>query len=715
MSRRVRLRIWRGRLKNYGEMNILQILPQLNVGGVETGTVDLAKYLARQGHRCVVVSAGGELVAEIEKHGIRHYTLPVDSKAFWVMLQAAQKLRRIIVEEKIDIVHGRSRVPAWVGFMAARHTDAVFVTTAHGHYSRHIFSHVMGWGKYTIVPSAVMGRHMIDDFRVPRENIRLIPRSVDLDRYHFRDRTEKGRGDLLIGVVGRITPIKGQLYFLKAMACVLRSLTGVKAWIIGGVSPGKDHYMEELEVWTRRLGLSETVQFLGNRRDIPGILSQLDCLVMPSISEESFGRVIVEAQAVGTPVVATKVGGVVEIIEDGIDGLLVHPRDHEGLAEAILKVLKDRSLAQTLSFNGRKKVEAKYTLERMAQETLRVYEEARRAPRILVIKFSAVGDAILTVPTFKALKKKFPLSRVVCLTSPDTRDVFWRCPYIDELIVSDVRGRDKGPGALWKLAKKLMRRRFDFVLDLQNNKKSHLLSYATFAAKRYGYDNGKWSFFLNRGIKDTGEALGPVAHQFRVLASLGIEHDGESMELWPTPSDKAFAEGILGEALAAGRKIVGINIGASPRWKTKRWPERSFAQLCDLLSQKGYAVLLTGAPADAASAQKILSKAKTKPLCCVARTDLMQLASLIEKCGVYVTGDSAPLHIAAAMKTPVVALFGPTDARRHLPPADAYRVLQKGCAPCYKDTCRLDRHRCMEAITVADVAAAVEDLLKATP
>jgi predicted lipopolysaccharide heptosyltransferase III len=693
-------------------MNILQILPELNVGGVETGTVDLAKYLVRQGHRCVVVSAGGELVAEIEKHGVKHYELPVESKAFWVMFRAARQLQKIIRDEKIDIVHGRSRVPAWVGFMAARPTDAVFVTTAHGHYSRHIFSHVMGWGKYTIVPSIVIGRHMMDDFGVPRPNIRLIPRSVDLERYHFCDRTQKKRDGFLIGVVGRITPIKGQLYFLKALACVLRSMTGVKAWIIGGVSPGKDHYMEELEVWTRRLGLSETVQFLGNRRDIPGLLSQMDCLVMPSIAEESFGRVIVEAQAVGTPVVATKVGGVAEIIEDGVDGLLVHPKDHEVLAEAILKVLGDRALAQTLSFNGRKKVETKYTLERMAQDTLKVYEEALGQPRILVIKLGAVGDAILTIPTFKALKKKFPLSVIVCLTSPDTQDVYWRCPYIDELIVSDVKGRDRGPRALWNLAKKLMRRRFDLVVDLQNNKKSHLLAYATFAAKRYGYDNGKWSFFLNRAIKDSGEILGPVAHQFRVLKQLGIDEEDASMDLWPSAPDKAFADAICGPIRSAGQKIVGINIGASPRWQTKRWPEKSFAQLCDALAQQGFAVLLTGAPADAAAAQKILSKAKTKPLCLVAKTDLMQLAAVIEKCSVYVTADSAPLHIAAAMKTPFVALFGPTDARRHLPPADAYRVLQKGCPPCYKDTCRQDRHQCMEAITVPDVVAAIEVLLK---
>jgi len=182
---------------------------------------------------------------------------------------------------------------------------------------------MMGWGKYTIVPSMVIGRHMVEEFGVPLENIRLIPRSVDLEKYAFRPFEPGQKKEFIIAVVARIAPIKGQLYLLKAMPKVLRSVPYVKVWIIGGVSPGKDNYMEELEVWTRRLGLSDCVEFLGNRRDIPQLLARADCLVMPSTAEEAFGRVIVEAQASGVPVVATKVGGVVEIIDDGENGLQV--------------------------------------------------------------------------------------------------------------------------------------------------------------------------------------------------------------------------------------------------------------------------------------------------------------------------------------------------------------------------------------------------------
>jgi len=692
-------------------MNILQILPQLNVGGVETGTIDLAKYLVRHGHRCVVVSAGGGLVGELRDAGIPHYELPVENKAFWVMFKAAAELSRIIVREKIDIVHARSRVPAWVGFMACRKTDAVFVTTAHGHYSRHIFSYMMGWGKYTIVPSAVIGKHMMEDFGVPLANIRLVPRSVDLERFVFRGTRGRQNKEFVIGVIGRITPIKGQIYFLKAMARILRSAPYVKGWIVGSVSQGKDNYMEELEVWTRRLGLSEAVSFLGNRRDVPEVLRGLDALVMPSIAEESFGRVVIEAQAVGVPVIASRVGGVVEIIEDGRDGLLVFPKDDEAIAQAALKLIHDPALAARLAEAGRKKVEEKYSLEKMASDTLAVYKEAVDVRRLLVIKLSAVGDAILAIPALKALKKKYPVSQLVCLAGVGAAEVLERCPFIDELVVCDFKGKDKGWKGFWRLARKLLSRRFDSVIDLQNNKKSHILSYATMSPHRYGYDNGKLSFLLNHRIKGARDFLAPVEHQFRILGMLDVAYDGETLYLWPSPQDEAFAENFLKQHAANGKPIIGINIGSSPRWESKRWMVSRFARLCDILEEKGYRAILTGAASDAALAKKVVEMTKSRPACAVAQTTIMQLAALVGRCQVYVTGDSAPMHVAAAMHVPFVALFGPTDPRRHLPSGVRCVALQKGCRPCYRDVCAKKTHSCMKSILVDDVLAAVEQFV----
>ncbi|MFA5725732.1 MAG: glycosyltransferase, partial [Candidatus Omnitrophota bacterium] len=140
-------------------MNILQVLPELNVGGVETGTLDLAKYLMRLGHKAVVVSAGGSLVKDLEELGAVHYHLPVHKKSVFSIIKTVPLLAEIIRKEKIDIVHARSRVPAWIAYFACRQTKAVFITTCHGYYKKHPFSYVMGWGKKVIVLSNVISRH----------------------------------------------------------------------------------------------------------------------------------------------------------------------------------------------------------------------------------------------------------------------------------------------------------------------------------------------------------------------------------------------------------------------------------------------------------------------------------------------------------------------------------------------------------------------------
>ena len=285
-------------------MNILQILPELNVGGVETGTVDLAKYLVAQGHTSVVVSNGGPLAAQLQSEGSKHYTLPVQKKNLFTMYLCIGKLAGIIQKEKIDIVHARSRVPAWIAFFACRQTEAHFLTTCHGYYSSHFFSKVMGWGKMVIAISEAVGRHMVHDFATPAENIRVIPRSVDLEKFNLPRAPKDDKNAFTVVMIGRITPLKGHPYFLKAMARVIHQLPGVKVQIIGDAPPKKQAYKDDLVLLVKRLGISERVEFFGNRWDIPEFLSKADCLVLSTTTQEAFGRVVIEAQAAGVPVVA---------------------------------------------------------------------------------------------------------------------------------------------------------------------------------------------------------------------------------------------------------------------------------------------------------------------------------------------------------------------------------------------------------------------------
>jgi len=696
-------------------MKVLQILPELRVGGVETGTVDLARYLVEHGHESLVVSNGGELVSDLEEVGARHIELPVHRKNIWTAVWCARRLVKILQQEKVDIVHARSRVPGWIAFFACHKTRTPFITTCHGYYSKHFFSRVMSWGKLIIVPSNVIGRHMIEDFNVTPENIRCIPRSVDLRKFNIPRSMDSAKSQYTISIIGRITPLKGHEYFLKAMARVVRTLPYVKIWIIGDAPEEKISYREGLKVLARRLGLAERIEFLGSRKDVPELLAETDVLVFSSVVPESFGRVIIEAQAAGVPVVATRVGGVVEIIEDGQTGILVEPRHPEEMAEAVVRVLDDKILARRLVENAKEKILSHYTLDHMASQTLEVYREVLTHIRILVIKLSALGDVILITPSLKALREHFPLAKIFCLVKKDFREILQRCPYLDEVIVYDPAHKHKGFWGFGKIIKKLRFFRFDKVIDFQNNRKSHVLAFLSLCHERYGYKNKKWGFLLSRGIADDCAPAPAVAHQFRVLNLLGITKTGkEHLELWPSKEDVKYIQQLFeSQWIAENTQLVGINLAASSRWESKRWPLDYIAELCDLLAAQNIRVVLTGAKKDKVFARQLLKKTKAKPADLVGKTNILQLAALIKKCHVFITPDSAPMHVAAAMGTPFVAFFGPTDPLRHLPPSRKSRILYQklDCMPCYQSRCPLHTHACMMEITPQEVVGAVNQLM----
>lgn len=695
-------------------MNILQILPELNVGGVETGTVDFAKYLVNQGHRSVVVSSGGGLVADLEKDGSRHYQLPVAKKNIFTVIASIKKLKKIIEAENIDIVHARSRVPAWIAYFATRKTRATLITTCHGYYSAHLFSRPMGWGKRVIAISEVIARHMVIDFKVPPEIIRVIPRSVDLSKFQIARAVKSDQAPKVITMIGRITPLKGHPYFLKAMAQVVRRYPNVKIQIIGDAPVKKKAYKAELLLLTKRLGLSERVEFLGNRRDVPQLLAQSDCLVLSTITQEAFGRVILEAQAAGVPVVATRVGGVVEIIDDEKTGLLVMPKDTEGMAKAVLRLLTDQPLAQRLVDASQKRIDERYTIRHMAEATIQVYAQALKQHSILIVKLTAVGDLILSTAAIKAIRERYPSAQIDCLTSPSGAPVVQRCPYLNNVIIFDPT--DKGLKAVWGMGRTLRRNRYDKVIDLQNNKISHVLSFLCLAKESHGYDNGKWSFLLSHKIKNDLPDLPPVEHQFRILKGLGIDyHQGLLLEMWPSVNDRNYVQQLLDEEWMGNAKdIVGVNIAASNRWPTKNWPLAHLVKLCDMLAAHNIRVILTGHQKDKQMARVIISKTKSRPADFVGKTNILQLAALVARCKAYVSPDSAPLHVAAAMKVPVLALFGPTDPKRHMPPADRSMFFYKKlrCSPCYSGTCKIKTQACLVEIHPDEVVKKILEFIQ---
>ncbi|MBI4335281.1 MAG: lipopolysaccharide heptosyltransferase II, partial [Candidatus Omnitrophica bacterium] len=408
------------------------------------------------------------------------------------------------------------------------------------------------------------------------------------------------------------------------------------------------------------------------------------------------------------------------IIEDGRNGVLVYPKDAESLAGGILKVARDRQFAHGIAKEARRVVERKFTLQKMCEDTFAIYSEAMERRNILIIKLSAIGDVILSIPSIRAIREKFPGANIKVLVGVKSRNSLKGCPYVNDLVVCDFDGKDRGLLGFVRLAAELRRYDFDIVVDLQNNRKSHLLAFLSFAKLRFGYSNSKLGFLLNRGIKDARRPIGPVEHQFRVLGMLGIEADlgrdtrAARLELWPSKEDESYISDFLSSHwVGQGQMLVGVNMGASERWATKRWPINNIAKLCDELSkQLGARVVITGLRGDINAARRLSSLTRSRPIIACGKTNITQLAALVRRCRVFVSGDSAPLHVATAVGVPFVALFGPTDPRRHLVSLENGVVINKDlrCAPCYKPRCILN-YRCMKRISVEEVLEAVRGLI----
>ena len=709
-------------------MHVLQLLPSLEVGGVERGVLDLSKGLIARGHRVSVVSSGGRLVERLVTLGAVHHRLPVHEKSPATMWSCIPAVTQIMTTTGVDLVHARSRVPAWIGWAAARRAQRPFVTTAHGFYRPHLASCVMGWGRSVIAPSEALGRYVVDELHVLPERLRIIPRGVDLGEFRFQPPAPHHQGPWRIGLFGRLSVIKGHDIALRACERLIRQGHAVTLCIAGDTvgSPLR----ASLEPLINTLRLQEAVEWLGLRDDMPALMSSMDLVVVPSVYPESFGRVVIEAQAVGRPVVASQIGALADLDEDGRNGLLVRPGDAEGLAQAIERFITDSSLRLRCIEAGRKRVESDWGLDRMVERTLEVYEECVTKPRVLIWKLSALGDVVLATPSLRAIRRQFPQGYLTLVVGRAAYEVVARCPYLHDIIVYDPRRKDRGPWRHWALIRRLRRGAFDLSIDLQNSRKTHLLAWLAGIPVRVGYRR-KYGWLLNRGVRLPKVVLTPIAHQQYLLryalapnplvwGHAGLSPDGEQLELWPSPLDeqrveRLLAAGGVGRAGAA-QPLVGLHPGGSGRWKTKRWDLDRWARLCDALMQRNIRVVITGGPDEQALGEALLQLTTAKPLVLIGQTNLMELACLIRRCDAFVAHDSSSLHVAAAMGTPTIALFGPTDPQRHLPPNFSGQVIKKDvfCSPCYSTYCRTITHACMKRISLEEVLAAVRGLLAET-
>lgn len=368
---------------------VLQVLPSLVTGGVERGTVEMTQAIVQAGGTALVASAGGRLVPAVEHAGGRHIELPLMTKDPLSMWLNAARLGRLIREEGVGIVHARSRAPAWSAWMAARRTGAHFLTTYHGAYGdgrfgKRRYNSVMARGERVIAISHYVAALIMRQHKVNPARIRVIPRGVDPVQFdpaalrgervaRLAQAWRLPEGMRVILLPGRLTRWKGQSVLLEAVARLDRRDL---CCVLVGSDQGRAAYGAELETLARRLGLGERLRMPGECEDMPTAFALADIVVHASTRPEAFGRVVIEAQAMERPVIASDLGGPVETVDQDVTGFRVRPGDPDALAACLAHVLDmDDASRSALGARARAAVLRSYTTQAMQEATLAVYRE----------------------------------------------------------------------------------------------------------------------------------------------------------------------------------------------------------------------------------------------------------------------------------------------------------------------------------------------------
>lgn len=364
-------------------MKVLQVLPELNAGGVERTTLEIAEALVKAGFIPHICSNGGRLVEPLENLGAVHHKHKIGSKNPLNLRANTKKLIDIIKSENIDIVHARSRAPAWPAHAAAKATNRHFVTTYHGIYkaksrAKKRYNAIMAKGERVITNSEFTKLHVLSEHNIDPNIITVIPRGVDMELFNpsvidhekvadLRRLWRVTPGEKAVLLPGRITSWKGQMLAVEALAACPDNVK----LILMGDPQGRTKFLAKLIQTARDLGVGDRVRLPGHSSDVPLALMAADLVIAPSIEPEAFGRVVAEAQAMERFVIASNHGGPVETVISGKTGQLVEPGDAKALANAIHTAL------ETPYSNGsfaRSHILENFSKSQLQRKTLDVYK-----------------------------------------------------------------------------------------------------------------------------------------------------------------------------------------------------------------------------------------------------------------------------------------------------------------------------------------------------
>jgi len=376
------------------KLTIMQIIPELGIGGAEQGCIDIAAEIVKSGARSIVVSNGGSRVPDLLRIKSDHINMSVHTKNPFKIYQNAKRLKRIIIKEGVDIVHVRSRAPAWSAYHACKMTNTPFVTTVHAAYKgnenrfKRFYNSAMTKGDRVIAISSFIANYVNNNFNVDQRNLVVIPRGVDMNKFRPELVTAERAMGLakqwripdgvpLILMPGRVSKIKGHNILIDALEKLGRRDIFC---LMVGPNQGRNEFQNHLESMIEEKNLTGIVRIVDECTDMPSAYYLSSIVVAPSIVAEGFGRTPVESQAMGRPVIASRSGGFEETILDKQTGWLFETDNSDELAESLRQALAlNEDQRANLATQAVTHVQNHFTKDKMCNDTMEVYADVLRS------------------------------------------------------------------------------------------------------------------------------------------------------------------------------------------------------------------------------------------------------------------------------------------------------------------------------------------------
>jgi lipopolysaccharide heptosyltransferase II len=669
-------------------MTVLQLLPSLNYGGVETYVIRLSAALVRRGHRVVIASAGGLLEEKCRRAGVK--TVRLSMLGLRPPL-AVFRLARLCAREQVDLISAHNWTAGAVGYLAARWAKVPFVLTIHGLRGPARRWLTFYWSRKVVVVSENSRRHLIERFGLPPE--RVVLGFVGVDTEEFAPRPPSPVLARLLGLypsgpivvhISRLSQGKAPvaLALIETMPSLDAVSPRVQALVIGD-GPLAAAVSRAAEQMNQRMG-RRAVVYIPGRSDIPEILSLASAVV-------GTATVALEGMACAVPVVAAGKGGFVgTITPENIESAAAacfgdHAEPGElpavssdALSQALSPLLAESEHRERLGLSCRRCVVERLSASHLAEQVERVYRQTvapRPWRRIVLFHLNQIGDLLFCLPALRALRAGFPSALIASVVRPYLVPLLSSSPYVDQVIL---RPRSAWPGSFIRLALRLRRLMPDLALSLSSSARSTILAWLCGAPHRIGFVDAALSRLLTVRVHASGihhpakaarlaEAAGANVPDLSYVGLLAISRqDGD-----------AAARLLESNGLGEGDGIAALAPGASGRRRHKAWTVAGFAEVAQQLwNQYRLKSIVVGSQEDVVAAQRIAARASCPIVNLAGQTTTGVLAAVLSLCRLTVASESGPMHLAAAMGCPVVALFGPTDPRLTGPHGRGHVIVQ---------------------------------------